>query len=264
MDLGLRGKAAVVAGASAGIGRAIAAGLAREGCRVAVLARRAEELEAAARAIHLETGSEVVPIVADLTQRHDVVRALAAAEGRLGGIDVLVTNAGGPRPGNFLDLSPEDFEAAFRLTFLSALWLCGETVPRMIAARRGGAIVLVASVSVKQPIDGLILSNSMRAGVAGLAKSLANELGPHGIRVNVVCPGYTATERLDELAGQLARQRGMEAEAVRAEWAAGTPLGRIARPEEIADLSVYLASGRASYVTGTVVAADGGRARGLL
>jgi 3-oxoacyl-[acyl-carrier protein] reductase len=216
MEMGLRGKRALVAGASAGIGRAIAAGLAREGCRVALLARRAAAVEEAARAIQRESGTEAVAVVADLTRRPDVARSVEAVRARFGSIDVLVTNTGGPPPGAFRDLPPEAFEEAFRLTFLSTLWLCHETVPAMIAEGQGGSIVMIASVSVKQPIDGLILSNTMRAGVAGLAKSLANEAGPHGIRVNVVCPGYTATERLDGLAGELARQRGVPPESIRA------------------------------------------------
>jgi 3-oxoacyl-[acyl-carrier protein] reductase len=264
MDSGLEGKGALVAGASAGIGLAIARGLAREGARVAIVARRQAELEEAARSIRAETGAEVVPIVCDLTDRAAVGDCARRAAEAVGGIEVLVTNAGGPRSGGFLDVAPEDYESAFRLNFLSTMWLCHETVPRMIDAGRGGRIVMVASISVKQPIDGLILSNSIRAGVAGLAKSLANELGPHAIRVNVVCPGYTATERLMELSADVAGRRGTDAEAIRAEWASGIPLGRIGRPEEVADLAVYLASDRASYLTGTVVAADGGRCQGLL
>ena len=263
MEMGLAGSGAIVAGASAGIGQAIAEGLAREGARVALLARRTERLQEVAEGIR-EAGGEAVPIPCDLTDREAVQRSVAAATEAVGGIDVLVTNAGGPPAGGFLDREPRDYETAFRLLFLSALWLCHESVPRMIDAGRGGSIVMVASGSVKQPIDGLILSNSIRAGIAGLSKSMANELGAHGIRVNVLCPGYTATDRLAELEEKMAQRRGVSATEVRREWAAGTPLRRIGKPQEIADLAVYLASGRASYITGTVIAADGGRAAGLL
>jgi 3-oxoacyl-[acyl-carrier protein] reductase len=264
MEMGLRGRGALVAGASAGIGRAIARGLAAEGARVAMVARRPAVLEEAAREIAAETGSRTVPIVADLTDRPQARRCVEEATAAVGPLEVLVTNCGGPPAGRFLDLGPDDFARAFRLTFESALWLCYEAVPRMIETGRGGRIVLVASTAVKEPIEDLILSNSIRAGVAGLAKSLATELGPHRIRVNVLCPGFTATGRLEDLAARLAAARGTTPDAVREEWSAGTPLRRIGLPEEIADLAVFLASDRAAYVTGTVVAADGGRTRGLL
>ncbi|MGD8377903.1 MAG: SDR family oxidoreductase [Acidobacteriota bacterium] len=264
MDTGLEGHRALVTGSSAGIGLAVAKGLAREGARVAMVARREPVLREAATAIGEETGAPPIVFPGDLTDREQVRRCVTDAATSLGGIDVLVTNAGGPPPGRFADLEPEAFEAAFRLTFQSALWLCHESLPFLRASGTGGRIVMIASTSVKEPLDGLILSNSIRSGLAGLAKSLANELGPDGIRVNVVCPGFTDTERLGELADRVAAERGCGAEAVRDEWAARNPLRRIGRPEEIADLAVFLASDRASYITGTTIAVDGGRTRGLL
>ena len=264
MDMGLSGKGALVAGASAGIGLAIARGLAAEGAHVAMLARREDILRREAEALQVEAGVPVLPLVGDLTDADQVRACVASAAAEWNGIEVLVTNAGGPPAGRFLDLDPEAFEAAFRLIFQSALWLCQEVVPRMIEAGRGGRIVMVTSTSVKEPLEGLVLSNSIRPGVAGLAKSLANELGAHGIRVNVVCPGFADTDRLEELAESVSQEEGRSVEEVLGGWASRSPLGRIGRPEEIADLAVYLASERSSYVTGTVVAADGGRSRGLL
>ena len=263
METGLRGKGALVAAASAGIGLAIARGLAREGARVALLARRRDALERAATAVRQETGTDAHPIVCDLTDRDAVRRSVAEADAACGGLEILITNAGGPRPGGFLDVAPEDFEATARLTLMSAVWLCHETVPRMVRAGKGGRIVMVASVSAKQPLDGLILSNTLRPGVVGLAKSLADELGPRGIRVNVICPGFAATARLEELAAEAAARRGLTVDAVRAEWAGTTALRRIGAADEIADLAVYLASDRSSYVTGTAISVDGGRTRGL-
>jgi len=181
----------------------------------------------------------------------------------MGPVEILVTNAGGPRPGRFDRLGPDDWEAAFRLTLRSAVELCRHAVPDMKAAG-WGRIVLLTSVSVKQPIEGLMLSNSLRAAVAGFAKTLSNEYGSHGILVNTVCPGYTLTDRLVELADIRAREAGLTSQEALDSMASNTPVARIARPEEVAAVVCFLCSERASYVTGTVLPVDGGLHRGLL
>ncbi len=263
MDLGLRDKVALVAASSKGLGKAIAWGLAAEGARVVVCARGEEALAATAREIEEDTGSPVLAVVADLTVKEDIERLVARTVEEFGGLDVLVTNAGGPPPGLFVDLSDEEWEVAANLTLMSAVRLIREAIPHM---RRGGwgRIITLTSVSVKQPIDNLILSNAVRLAVLGLTKSLANELAKDNILVNTVCPGWTRTERMEELLRDRARRGGTSLEEEFAQIERDIPLGRMGSPEEVANLVVFLASERASNITGTAIQVDGGYVKGVL
>jgi len=263
MDLGLKGKVALVAASSAGIGRAVALGLAAEGAAVACCARTAATLEETAGDIRRRTGAEVLAIPTDLTRPEEIRRLVEGACDRFGRIDILVNNAGGPKPGTFADLAERDWQEAITLTLLSTLRLAAAVIPRM-QQQRGGRIIHIMSVSIKQPLDNLILSNTLRAGVCGLAKSLANELGRDGILVNTVCPGATMTDRFVAVHRGVAERRGVPVEEVIAARAKEVPLGRIGTPEEVANLVVFLASERASYITGCTIPVDGGFTRGLL
>lgn len=262
MDLGIKGRVALVAASSQGMGKAVALGLAREGARLALCARTESTLHAAAEDIRRETGAEVLARPLDVTE-HDSVRAFAAdVVRRFGTIDICVANAGGPPSKSFAETSIEDWRAAATLNLMSTVYLARETLPVM-QEQRWGRFIAITSVSVKQPLDGLVLSNAVRAGVSGLIKSLANEYGPYNVLVNNVCPGFTATARLIGLAETLAQREGIAAREVKSRWTAQIPLRRLGQPDELAHLVVFLASERASYITGTSIAVDGGIVKGL-
>lgn len=263
MELGLKGRVAIVAAASKGLGRAVAAELAREGAEVAICARNPANLERAADGISQETGRAVFWQALDVTDASRVQAFVDAVERRYGRLDICVTNAGGPPAKTFLDISLEEWHAAVELTLLSTVHFAREVLPRM-RKNKWGRLVTITSVSVKQPIEGLLLSNSIRAGVAGLARTLANEFGADGITVNNVCPGYTLTERLDELAESQACAAGVPREKILERWSSQVPVGRLARPEEFAALVAFLVSERASYINGASIAVDGGWVRSLL
>jgi 3-oxoacyl-[acyl-carrier protein] reductase len=263
MDLGLRGKVAIIAAASKGLGFAVASELAREGAEVAICARTAADLEIAASAIGRETGRAVFWRALDVTDAVLVQKFVEALEKRHGRVDICVTNTGGPPAKKFAELSVDEWRAAVDQMLMSAVYFARAVLPRM-RQNRWGRFITITSVSVKQPIDGLLLSNSVRAAVAGLARTLANEYGPDGITVNNVCPGYTLTDRLEELAAKLAQDAGVPRETIYERWSAQTPLRRLGRPEEFAAAVAFLASARAGYINGVSLAVDGGLARGLL
>ena len=258
MDLGLAGRTAVVAASSRGLGRAVAESLAREGANLVLCARTAAPLENAAGAIRRAHGVEVLARPTDVTREEDVRALVDAARSRFGRIDVLVANAGGPPAGGFLDAPA--VRHALELNLLSTFLLARAVVPSM-QERGWGRIVVVASVSVKQPIDGLILSNISRLGVLGLSKTMATDLAKDGILVNVVCPGYTRTERLEELRSASARRESVGEDEIVRRWTAAIPLGRLGEPAEFGDFVAFLCSERASYVTGTCIPVDGGFVR---
>ena len=264
MDLGLKGKIAIVAAASKGLGLAVATELAREGAEVAICARSAERLEQATQSIREATAGRTVYSEAfDVTQADRVAQFVAAVEKRFGRVDICVTNAGGPPSKPFLDVSVEQWSAAVEMNLLSTVYFAREVLPRM-QKNKWGRLVTITSSSVKQPLDNMVLSNSIRAGVTGLAKTLANEFGPHGITVNNVCPGFTRTDRLVELADTRAAASGESREKIFEAWAAQIPLRRVGQPEEFAAVVACLVSERASYVNGVSLAVDGGAVKSLL
>lgn len=257
MDLGLTGRCALVCGASQGLGRASAMALAAEGAAVAMCGRRPEPLRQAASEIRERTGATVLAIPADVSRASDVTRLVDETVTGLGGLDVLVTNAGGPRSAPFEQLTDDDWLAAIDTLLMSVVRLTRAAAPHM-RARGGGRIINVTSVSVKQPIDDLALSNSIRGAVTGLARTLANELARDNILVTCVAPGYTATDRVIELWNAAAAREGTAAEAVRKRTEDAIPLRRIGTPEEFGAAVAFLASARASYITGVTLQVDGG------
>ncbi|MCX6071217.1 MAG: SDR family oxidoreductase [Chloroflexi bacterium] len=256
MDLGLTGKAVLVTAASKGLGKAAAMEMARNGARVAICSR-SSAVDQAADDIRTSTGATVHALHADLTRREDVDRVVSSTLERLGQLDILIINAGGPPPGSFLELGPQDWEAAVRLTLLSAVYLCYAVVPHMLE-RGEGSILATQSISVRQPLDNLILSNSLRMAVIGLMKSLANELGPKGIRVNSINPGWTRTERVDQLLIDRAARNGTSVADEAARVTRGIPLGRMGTVEEYGRAVAWLASPAASYIDGHALSFDGG------
>lgn len=264
MDLGLTGKVALVAGASRGLGRAVAEALGAEGAHLAIASRDAEAVAAVARDLESKHKTKAISRAVDVTEASQVDAWVEAARNELGGrIDVLVANAGGPPASRFETTDAEAFREGLELNLLSTVHLCRAVVPTM-KEQRSGRIVAITSIAVKQPVEGLILSNTSRAGVNGLMKTLANELGPYGIGVNVVCPGYTRTDRLVELAARLSASEGVDEESIYKRWTDGIPMARVGEPEEFASVVAFLCSERASYVTGTCLAVDGGAVRGVL
>jgi 3-oxoacyl-[acyl-carrier protein] reductase len=263
MDYRLDGKVALVNGGSRGIGRGIAEALAAEGANLVICSRDKTAITATAQAIASAHGTEVVPVAADVADAGTAEELVAAAAERFGRLDILVNNGGGPPRGTFADFSDADWQHAFDLLLLNVVRMVRAALPHLRASG-GGRIVNVASSAVKEPIRGLILSNSLRAGVAGLAKSLADELAPDQITVNTVLPGLILTDRVRSSFIEPAREAGMAVDDLaRAEIARKIPLGRVGEPADMGNLVAFLCSEAAAYLTGLTLAVDGGRLRGI-
>jgi 3-oxoacyl-[acyl-carrier protein] reductase len=262
MNLGLKGKVAIVAASSQGIGRATAEAFASEGCKVALCARNQQTLSEAADNIRRRYRAEVLDEALDVTDARAVQEFVQAVVAKFGGADICVTNAGGPPAKGFLAASVDDWRKALEANFLSTVYFAREVIPHM-QRKRCGRIITITSITTKQPVADLVLSNAVRAAVVGLVKSLANEFGKDGILVNNVGPGFTATDRLKELAKSRSSSSGTSEERIFEGWAAEVPLRRLGEPREVADTIVWLASERASYVTGQTVLVDGGTYKGL-
>ncbi|MCB2206562.1 SDR family oxidoreductase [bacterium] len=262
MNLELKGKRAFVAGSSDGIGKAVAAGLAAEGCKVMLCARSEDKLAALAK--ELSTGgAQVAYAVADLDDADAIAQAVAAMKDVYGGCDILVTNNGGPNPGDFRSMTEEQWLAGYNRTLMSTVRLIRGMIDGMIE-QEWGRVINITSISVKQPVQRLLLSNTFRAGVTGMAKTLSDEISRHGVTVNNIAPGYIRTGRQTQLFTDRAEKAGTTVEDIRDNVTSMVPMGRIGRPEEIAHLAVFLASARASYITGATIQVDGGLNRSLL
>jgi len=262
MDLGLKNRVALVAASSQGIGRATAEAFAAEGCRVAMCARNQQTLQFAAEKIRKQYSAEVLAQAFDVTDAGAVKQFVAEVAEKFGGVDICVTNAGGPPAKGFLAATLEEWQRALETNFLSTVYFAREVIPHM-QRKHWGRIITLTSITTKQPVTDLVLSNAVRAAVVGLVKSLANEFGKDGILVNNVGPGFTATDRLKELAKASASSSGKGEQEIFDAWAADAPLKRLGEPREVAETIVWLASERASYITGQTVLVDGGMYKGL-
>ena len=263
MDLGIRGKIALVSASSKGLGRAIAEELAAEGANLVMCARGEEALRSSADSIRKSAGVKVVEVAADVSQQEGIDRVAKSALDAFGRVDILVTNSGGPPSGSFDNFTPDAWESATRLLLYSAVGLARAVLPGM-KERRWGRVLNVTSIAVKQPIDGLMLSNSLRAAVTGFARTLANEVAQFNVTVNNIMPGYTRTDRVDQLARATSEKTGMSLKEAYARWEKEIPMGRLGEPREFAALAAFLASERASYITGSSIAVDGGWIRSLI
>jgi 3-oxoacyl-[acyl-carrier protein] reductase len=257
MEMGLKGKTVLITAASLGIGKAVVELFAQEGCKIAISSRSKTNLLAVSKEIKDKYSIEPFWSVCDLNKQKDIENTYSAVSQNFGTVDILVNNCGGPSPGLFQQLDEEEWNLAYEQVLLSVVRFSKLVLPGMMS-KNWGRIINLTSISVKQPIDNLVLSNTLRAGVTGLTKSLSNEVAKFNITVNNVAPGMTLTRRLYELAVVEAKEKGKSHEEVLVEMAKRVPLNRLARPEEIASVIVFLASKQASYVTGTTIQVDGG------
>jgi 3-oxoacyl-[acyl-carrier protein] reductase len=260
-SIDLSGRVAFVTGASSGLGAQFARALARAGAGVVLASRRLERLKDLRAQIEAE-GEDAHVVALDVTSIDSIKSAVAHAETEMGSIDILVTNSGGPKSGRFDTLTPDDLDNATRLLLSSAVGFARAVVPGM-RARKWGRIINVTSIAAKQPVDGLMLSNSLRAGVVAFARTLSTEVAPDGITVNNLLPGYTRTARVLDLSSQMAAAAGTTPQEIVRRWEAEIPMQRLGEPQELAALAAFLASARAAYITGQSIAVDGGWIRGL-
>jgi 3-oxoacyl-[acyl-carrier protein] reductase len=263
MNLGLKGKTALITASSKGIGKATAEALAAEKCNVAICSRSKSDLIETSKEIHTKYGIDPLWCICDLNKSADIDNTYEAVKKEYGSVDILVNNCGGPVPGYFSELDENDWNHAFEQVLMSAVRFSKLVIPQMVK-NKWGRIINITSISVKQPVDNLMLSNSLRAGVTGFAKSLSNEVAKHNITVNNVAPGLTLTHRLYELAVIEAKEKRKSHEEILMEMVKRVPMNRLGGPEEIAAVVLFLASNQASFVTGNTIQADGGFTKGLL
>ena len=263
MDLGIKDRVAIVAASSKGLGRATALCLAAEGVKLTICPRDKDTLLKTAEEITSQTKVDVLAVVCDVSKTDEIKKVVKETINKYSKVDILINNAGGPPVGAFLDFTLQDWQKAIELNLFSAITFSNEVIPYM-KENRWGRIINITSYAVKQPVDGLMLSNTVRAGIIGLAKTLSNEFGPYNILVNNICPGRIFTDRITFLANERAKKEGKSLDQVISEMGADVPVGRIGRPEELAALAVFLASERASYITGTTIQVDGGLTKGLM
>jgi 3-oxoacyl-[acyl-carrier protein] reductase len=263
MDLGLSGKVAIVAASSQGLGKAVALELGREGANLTMCSRSEENLMAAAKEISAQTKANILALPADVTKPQDIDKLVEKTVERFGRIDIVINNAGGPPLGGFESFNDEEWAKALEMNLLSIVRLVRTAVP-YLKKSEGGRIINITSVAVKQPLDGLVLSNTARAGVQGLTKTLANELGRFNITVNSVLPGLTETARLVHNREFTAKAQGRTPEEVKADQEKSVPLQRLGQPHDLAAAVAFLASDRASYITGQALLVDGGMYKGLM
>jgi 3-oxoacyl-[acyl-carrier protein] reductase len=262
MNLGLKGKTALITAASMGIGKAAAGALASEGCNIAICSRTKDDLIETTTELSEKYHTDPLWCICDLNKSSDIQNTFEAVKKEYGSVDILVNNCGGPVAGYFLELNENDWNYAYEQVLMSVVRFSKLVIPQMVK-NKWGRIINITSISVKQPVDNLMLSNSLRAGVTGFAKSLSNEVAKHNITVNNVAPGLTLTNRLYELAVIEAKEKGKSHEEILVEMAKRVPINRLGRPEEIASVVLFLASKQASYVTGNTISVDGGFTKGL-
>ena len=263
MELGIKNRVAIVAASSKGLGKATALGLAMEGVKLTICSREKEALERTAEEIRSQTGADVLAVACDVSKTDQIKTVVKETINKYSKVDILINNAGGPPVGAFLDFTLQDWQKAIELNLFSAITFSSEVIPYM-KENKWGRIINITSYAVKQPVEGLLLSNTVRAGIIGLAKTLSNEFAPYNILVNNICPGRIFTDRITFLAYERAKKEEKSFDQVITEMGEDVPVGRIGRPEELANLAVFLASERASYITGTTIQVDGGLTKGLM
>jgi 3-oxoacyl-[acyl-carrier protein] reductase len=263
MEFGIKNRVGIITGSSQGIGKAIAESLAKEGVNVVICSRNIEKLNDIAKDIENNTGVNVLPAQTDLTKKGDINKLINMTIKKYGKIDILINNTGGPPSMYFSETTDTDWSKAIEQLMMSVVNCSYEVIPYM-KKKKWGRIINMTSFAAKQPYEGLILSNSLRAGILGLTKTLSNELSKDNILVNAVCPGWTLTDRLEELAKSKAEKTGKNYKKIINEWSEEIPLRRLAKPQEIANLVTFLASEPASYITGCSIQVDGGYIKSII
>ena len=263
MNLGLKNKVAIITGASKGIGKAIATNFAEEKAKITICSRNINNLRKTAETIEEKTGAIILPIQTNLEKHEDIQKMVDETLKKFGRIDILINNTGGPPPIKFIDTTEKYWQKAVNQLLMSTINCCYEVIP--IMKKQGwGRIINMTSIAAKQPIDNLILSNSIRSGIHGLTKTLSNELAEYGITVNAVCPGYTLTERIIDLAKANALTSGKKYKDIIKKWEEQIPIGRLGTTDEIANLVLFYASEKASYITGNITQVDGGYNKSII